>query len=55
MKLKEDLKGIQLSDNTLDAMKKSDLIEQFLNDYLTQETSLALVYMLFKTELFANQ
>ena len=55
MKLKEDLKGIQLSDNTLDAMQKSDLIEQFLNDYLTQETSLALVYMLFKTELFAKQ
>jgi hypothetical protein len=33
MKLKKDLKGIQLSDNTLDALQKSDLIEQFLDDY----------------------
>ena len=49
MKLKEDLKGIQLSDNSLDAMQKSDLIEQFLNNYLTEEKSLALVSMLFKT------
>ena len=47
MKLKEDLKVIQLSNNKLDALEKSDLIEQFLNDYLTQENSVSLVSMMF--------
>ena len=47
MKLKEDLKGIQLSD-TLDALQKSDFIEKFLDDYLTQEKSVNIVCMLFK-------
>ena len=47
MKLKEDLKGIQLSDNKLDALQKSDLIEQFLDDYLIQENSVSLVSMMF--------
>ena len=45
--LKEDLKGIHLSDYSLDAIQKSDLIEQFLEDYLTQEKTLNLVTMLF--------
>ena len=47
MTLKEDLKSIQLSDNSLDAIQKSNLIEQFLEDYLTQEKTLNLVTMLF--------
>jgi hypothetical protein len=47
MTLKEDLKGIQLSDNSLNAIQKSDLIEQFLEEYLTQEKTLNLVTMLF--------
>jgi hypothetical protein len=49
MKLKKDLKGIQLSDNTLNALQKSDLIEQFLDDYITQEKSVNIVSLLFKT------
>ena len=49
MKLKGDLKGIQLSDNALDAMQKSDFIEQFLDDYLNQEKSVNIVSLLFKT------
>ena len=49
MKLKEDLKGIQLSENTLDALQKSDLIEQFLDDYINQEKSVNIVSLLFKT------
>ena len=51
MKLKEDLKGIQLSNNTLDALQKSDLIEKFLDDYLNQEKSVNIVSMLFSTSL----
>ena len=51
MKLKEDLKGIQLSDNALDALQKSDFIEQFLDDYLTQEKTVNIVSLLFSTSL----
>ena len=51
MRLKEDLKGIQLEDNSMDLMQKSDLIEQFLDSYLDQDKTVQLVSMLFRSFL----
>ena len=49
--IKKDLNGIQPRYNSLNAMQKSVLIEQILNDYLDQDKAVTLVSMLIRSYL----
>ena len=49
--MKKDWKGIQPFYNSLDAMQKSELIEDILNKYQDQDKAVTLVSMLIRSYL----